>query len=438
MDVPAVRLYALHRRLPDDASADPRSAARARRAHGAVPTAWVFVTVDPARDTREALAVYAAHFGDGLIAVGGATKAIKGFADQFRVRYAPRSPQPDAPQARSAGGYDIDHTASVALLGPDGKLHAIFTLPLSPERVADDVARMYATHSSPRCETAPAAAHDPNCRKGAVHDANQRRMGGGCDAAARGLQQQRRRRWACRRNLPKSARDQECQRRAAHYLQCRRGHVPGRRPNRHFSGLQRQVHPAGAAAPPRRYALSRSRQPLYRADEHPLPRAQRLAADQCRRNGVRQHLRDRRSGRAAQLPRGDSVVPQPWPLLVPHPPARTRRTAGDGRTVRRPRHRRRPRSVPAAPGNHREGDAVEGHPDHPAGHGAGQYRSERAVDPHGERAHQSHADDQARRDAVPANRQRWRRHLLPDQARRTQVLRAGARRQPALAVGRNG
>jgi len=134
--------------------------------HSEVPTAWVFVTVDPARDTREALAVYAAHFGDGLIAVGGAAKEIKGFADQFRVRYTPRPPQPGAPQARSAGGYDIDHTASVALLGPDGKLHAIFTLPLSPERVADDVARMSATHSSPRCDTALAAAHDPNCRKG--------------------------------------------------------------------------------------------------------------------------------------------------------------------------------------------------------------------------------------------------------------------------------
>ena len=134
--------------------------------HSDVPTAWVFVTVDPARDTREALALYAAHFGDGLIAVGGATETIKGFSDQFRVRYAPRPPQSGAPQARSAGAYDIDHTASVALLGPDGKLHAIFTLPLSPERVADDVARMYATHSSPRCGTALAAARDPNCRKG--------------------------------------------------------------------------------------------------------------------------------------------------------------------------------------------------------------------------------------------------------------------------------
>jgi len=134
--------------------------------HSDVPTAWVFVTVDPARDTREALALYAAHFGDGLIAVGGVTKTIKGFSDQFRVRYAPRPPQSGAPQARSAGAYDIDHTASVALLGPDGKLHAIFTLPLSPERVADDVARMYATHSSPRCGTALAAARDPNCRKG--------------------------------------------------------------------------------------------------------------------------------------------------------------------------------------------------------------------------------------------------------------------------------
>ena len=155
--------------------------------HGDVPTAWVFVTVDPARDTREALALYAAHFGDGLIAVGGATKAIKGFADQFRVRYASGPPQPGAPQARSAGAYDIDHTASVALLGPDGKLHASSTPP-RPTRPAPPRACM------PRILRRVAAPRPlrPAIRivvRGAVHDANQRRMGGGFDAAARGLQQ---------------------------------------------------------------------------------------------------------------------------------------------------------------------------------------------------------------------------------------------------------
>ncbi len=109
-----------------------------------IPTAAVFATVDPKRDTRERLAAYAALFGDGLTAVGGAPEAIRAFAHQFRVRYVPR------PGAVGARGYDVDHTASVALLGPDGKLYAVFTLPLRPERVAEDVARMHARHLAAR------------------------------------------------------------------------------------------------------------------------------------------------------------------------------------------------------------------------------------------------------------------------------------------------
>jgi protein SCO1/2 len=122
-----------------------------------VPAATVFATVDPKRDTRERLAAYAAHFGGGLLAVGGTPTAIKAFADQFRVRYARRPGPPDTP------AYDIDHTASVALLGPDGKLHAVFTLPLRPEQVAADVARMHATHPWARCDAGPAAARDQAC-----------------------------------------------------------------------------------------------------------------------------------------------------------------------------------------------------------------------------------------------------------------------------------
>ena len=122
-----------------------------------IPTAAVFATVDPKRDTQERLAEYADRFGDGLTAVGGTPEAIKAFAGQFRVRYAPR------PGAAGARGYDVDHTASVALLGPDGKLYAVFTLPLRPGRVAEDVARMSAMHPAVRCEGAPASVRDRSC-----------------------------------------------------------------------------------------------------------------------------------------------------------------------------------------------------------------------------------------------------------------------------------
>ena len=122
-----------------------------------IPTAAVFVTIDPKRDSEERLAEYVARFGDGLTAVGGTPEAIKAFAGQFRVRYAQR------PAAASARGYDVDHTTSVALLGPDRKLYAVFTLPLRPGRVAEDVARMHVMHPATRCDAASASVRHPSC-----------------------------------------------------------------------------------------------------------------------------------------------------------------------------------------------------------------------------------------------------------------------------------
>jgi len=122
-----------------------------------IPTAAVFVTVDPKRDTQERLAEYAARFGEGLVAVGGAPGAIKALAGQFRVQYSQR------PGASGARGYDVDHTTSVALLGPDGKFYAVFTLPLRPARVAEDVARIHAMHPEARCDAGSASGRDPSC-----------------------------------------------------------------------------------------------------------------------------------------------------------------------------------------------------------------------------------------------------------------------------------
>ena len=110
-----------------------------------VDTVPVFVTIDPARDTRERLAAYATRFGDGLVAVGGTTEAIRAFSAQFHVRYTKRSGAADARH------YDIDHTSTVTLLGPDGKLYAVFMLPLRADGVADSVARIAARQSAAQC-----------------------------------------------------------------------------------------------------------------------------------------------------------------------------------------------------------------------------------------------------------------------------------------------
>lgn len=114
---------------------------------GDIASAAVFASVDPQRDTRDRLAGYVAHFGDGLTGVLGTPAEVQAFADQFRVRYAAQR------NGRSAN-YVVDHTASVALVGPDGRLHAVFMLPLRPARVAADVVRMNARWQAARPGTA--------------------------------------------------------------------------------------------------------------------------------------------------------------------------------------------------------------------------------------------------------------------------------------------
>lgn len=94
--------------------------------------AGVFVTVDPARDTQAQLAAYVARFDGDFAGVGGDAKALRAFAGQFKVRYEPAAGAP----------YRFDHTASVAVLGPDARLYAVFALPLAPARVAADIVRL--------------------------------------------------------------------------------------------------------------------------------------------------------------------------------------------------------------------------------------------------------------------------------------------------------
>jgi protein SCO1/2 len=75
----------------------------------------VFVTVDPERDTPEAVGAYAKLFDTPIIGLTGTRPQIDQVARQHAV-YQARSPQPDAPD-----GYTMDHGASVLLFDRDGK-----------------------------------------------------------------------------------------------------------------------------------------------------------------------------------------------------------------------------------------------------------------------------------------------------------------------------
>ena len=93
----------------------------------------LFITVDPARDTPEALRDYVANFHPRLVALTGSAEAIGAVARAYRVFYA-KATGTAAPEDPAA--YILDHTAIVYLMGPDGGYLTHFT----PGTAADAMA----------------------------------------------------------------------------------------------------------------------------------------------------------------------------------------------------------------------------------------------------------------------------------------------------------
>ena len=78
----------------------------------------VFVTVDPERDDLESLTRYIGAFHQAFIGLRAEGASLQSLMGQFGV-IAERRPLGDDPQS-----YLVDHTASIFLIGADGRLQA--------------------------------------------------------------------------------------------------------------------------------------------------------------------------------------------------------------------------------------------------------------------------------------------------------------------------
>lgn len=85
----------------------------------------VLVTVDPERDTPEVLKSYVESFDAPITALTGSPEEVAQAAKAYRVYYA-KHPRPD-------GGYDMDHSAVIYIMDPQGR----FTATLSPDATAE-------------------------------------------------------------------------------------------------------------------------------------------------------------------------------------------------------------------------------------------------------------------------------------------------------------
>jgi protein SCO1/2 len=92
----------------------------------------VFITVDPERDTPEALADYVSRFHPRMVGLTGSAAQVAAAARAYRVFYA-RVNRPETTQ------YLMDHSSFIYLVGPDGRVRALFRPETAPEAIAQAV-----------------------------------------------------------------------------------------------------------------------------------------------------------------------------------------------------------------------------------------------------------------------------------------------------------
>ena len=92
-----------------------------------------FISVDPERDTQEAMKNYLQSFDPHLKGLTGDPDAIGKVLAEYRV-YAKKVPLKD-------GDYTMDHTALIYLMDRDGKFVAPFSLKRTPAEAASDLKR---------------------------------------------------------------------------------------------------------------------------------------------------------------------------------------------------------------------------------------------------------------------------------------------------------
>ena len=94
----------------------------------------LFVTVDPERDSVEAMAAYIAHFHPNIVGLTGTAEEIAAAAKAYRVYYAKAEDE-------ASGTYLMDHSSFIYLMGPDGLYRTHFSHMTKAEEIADGLER---------------------------------------------------------------------------------------------------------------------------------------------------------------------------------------------------------------------------------------------------------------------------------------------------------
>lgn len=93
---------------------------------------FLFVSVDPDRDTPAQIGAYLTHFGPGLLGATGSVAQIERFTGALGLAQV-RNPG-------VGGDYTFDHSAALVLIDPRARVAGYFTPPLDVDAIAGDLA----------------------------------------------------------------------------------------------------------------------------------------------------------------------------------------------------------------------------------------------------------------------------------------------------------
>lgn len=81
----------------------------------------VLISVDPERDTPEAMAKYVDYFGTGNLGVTGDMQQLRALTSSLGIFFEKRPGDGD--------NYNVDHSAAVLVIDPQARFHALFSSP---------------------------------------------------------------------------------------------------------------------------------------------------------------------------------------------------------------------------------------------------------------------------------------------------------------------
>lgn len=102
---------------------------------------FLFVTVDPARDTPEEMAGFVHYFNSEFIGLTGELDAILQLSQGLGIMSSRDINDEDE-------NYNVAHSASILLMNPDGQYAAVFSAPHSADAIAQDFNRIKAHFES--------------------------------------------------------------------------------------------------------------------------------------------------------------------------------------------------------------------------------------------------------------------------------------------------